>query len=393
MDNLRERCGPERIQVLIIGMLDSIHFARWLDQFANTEIDFLIVASKKYRKIHPNTISLLNSRLVASYQLANWSALKSISGYFDFLFFEFLSRLKFMPSRLKSLERILKKNNFQYLHALEIQGAGYLFDQVNINLRNNAKVIMTNWGSDIYYFMRFPVHERLIRSLLAKADFYSAECVRDYDLARKLGFTGTELPCIPNAGGFQIPPRDNGFVSPSLRNQIIIKGYGGEFGRSDIPISLIPIIASDYPQIQFHIYSATNDTIERLNTLPHELKSRIKVTTLRNRLTHDQMLYEFSKSRIYIGCSESDGISTSFIESLIQGAYPVQTNTSCANEWVARGSIASIVGLDSATILSEVRKALDDDHLVDMASEINFKVALEYLESEVVKKQALQFYK
>ena len=105
------------------------------------------------------------------------------------------------------------------------------------------------------------------------------------------------------------------------------------------------------------------------------------------------MLIEFSKSRIHIGCSKSDGISTAFLESLICGAYPVQTNTSCADEWVDRGALAAIVNLDSNEILNHVLNALKDDQLVDKAAEINYIVAKKYLDYEVVQKQALEFYK
>jgi hypothetical protein len=54
-------------------------------------------------------------------------------------------------------------------------------------------------------------------------------------------------------------------------------------------------------------------------------------------------MYEnFANSRIYIGASRSDGISTSFLEALVLGAYPIQTNTSCGNEWVEKGFHAQL---------------------------------------------------
>ena len=201
------------------------------------------------------------------------------------------------------------------------------------------------------------------------------------------------MPCIPNAGGFQIEPRDSNYLLPSSRNQILIKGYGGIFGRADLPIAIIPKIAQLYPQIRFHIYSATDDTLKLLETLPEGIKDKISVSTVQEKLTHNQMLMEFAKSRIYIGCSVSDGISTSFIEALIYGAYPIQTNTSCANEWVSKGVVASIVGLDSNLLLAEILKALEDNSLVNSASENNYKVALKHLCNEIVQMQALKFYK
>jgi hypothetical protein len=392
MGSPKENLASRRIQVLIIGMLDSVHLARWLVQFSDENIDFVIVASKKYRKLHPLTISLLNSTHLASYTLAQWTPLKSISGYLDFLHFELGSRFKFFGMRARSLTKIIENRNFHFIHALEIQGAGYLLNHLNTDLLKKQKLILTNWGSDIYFYIRFPAHESLIRSVLSKADFYSAECVRDYALAREYGFVGEELPCIPNAGGFEVESRDHNFVAPTQRKQILIKGYGGTFGRADLPISLIPIIAEKYPEISFHIYSVTDDTLEIIYSLSPEILSRVKISRLQNRLSHSEMLSEFSKSRIYIGCSESDGISTSFIESLIYGAYPIQTSTSCANEWVDRGVWASIIGLDSDDLLNEIQNALDDDKMVEAASVANFEVAREFLASDVVKSSALQFY-
>ena len=38
----------ERRKILIIGMFDSIHLARWLSQFENEKIDFVLFPSKKF---------------------------------------------------------------------------------------------------------------------------------------------------------------------------------------------------------------------------------------------------------------------------------------------------------------------------------------------------------
>jgi hypothetical protein len=75
------------------------------------------------------------------------------------------------------------------------------------------------------------------------------------------------------------------------------------------------------------------------------------------------------------------------------GAYPIQTNTSCANEWVNLGAVASIVGLNQNEILDQIYIALKDDNLVDTASELNYKIAKKYLEYKVVQKKALEYYK
>jgi glycosyltransferase involved in cell wall biosynthesis len=236
-------------------------------------------------------------------------------------------------------------------------------------------------------------HVDLIRKTLSLADFYSAECERDYALAQEFGFKGRNLPCIPNAGGFDLSKYRTNFIPASKRNQIIIKGYGGVFGRADIPIKLIEQIAFEFPKVDFFIYSLTKELESIISGFSQNLKQRVKVSQVRSRLKHDRIINEFMQSRIYVGCSESDGISTSFLESLITGAYPIQTSTSCASEWVSRGAICSIVPLDIDQVLQSIRQALQSNQLVDRASEENFKIAQRYLNDEVIKEEALKFYR
>jgi hypothetical protein len=382
----------KRIRVLVIGMLDSVHLARWLNQFIQEDIDFIIVSSKKYRNIHPLMQSLIKSKHKARYQLGSSPKVVLWAGYLDFLEIYLDKVYKLKNHRVRIVEKVLRSGEIDYIHAFEIQGAGYLLREIHPTLLLQPKVIITNWGSDIFYFSRFPDHTEKIRNVLTLADLYSAECFRDYELAAELGFSGINLPCIPNGGGFAIGARDETFIPPSNRNQILIKGYGGIFGRAKMVIELIPTIASLFPQVCFYIYSVTDDILPEIRKLPNNLKSRIFVSTLRNKLSHQEILHQFAHSRIYVGCSESDGISTSFIESLIYGAYPIQTDTSCANEWIQRGARGSIVALDSSTLLDEICRALSEDSLVDSVSASNFEIAKKFLSEEVVKELAIQFY-
>jgi len=392
MSHSDQNNGNPRKRVLVIGMLDSVHFARWLRQFENQEIDFFILASKKYKKMNPILASLNAKKARAKFNLIFFPRLFSISGYIDFLVFEFLARAFKMNLRSRFLIHFLRKFKLDFIHALEIQGAGYLLSSVSREIFLDSKVIVTNWGSDIYFYKDDPKHQILISRTLALADLYSAECVRDYLLARDLGFSGIDLPCIPNAGGFDFEGGKVLYPIPAERKQVLIKGYGNTFGRAQLVVELLPDLLQKYPHFDYHFYSVTDDIHDLLRELPNEIFARLKVTTVRNRLTHSQMISEFGKSRIYVGCSASDGISTSFLESLITGCYPIQTNTSCANEWLDRGALASIIPLDGKILMNEIERALLDDQLVNQAAIANFKVAQNHLSFSVIQRQSLKFY-
>jgi glycosyltransferase involved in cell wall biosynthesis len=383
----------KRKTVLVIGMADSIHVARWLKQFVNENIDFFLVPSRKFRNMNWELEALFQSKSIARYTFIAPLKVNFLQGYLDFLKHELLAKIFKRLTRSNNLIKLIRKYNFTYIHALELQGAGYLLNYVPSILLSESKIIVTNYGSDIYYFKNMTEHVDLISKTLSLADFYSAECERDYALAQEFGFKGQNLPCIPNAGGFDLSKYRTNFIPPSKRNQIIIKGYGGVFGRADIPIKLIEQIAFEFPKVDFFIYSLTKELESIISGLSPHLKQRVKVSQVRSRLKHNRIINEFMQSRIYVGCSESDGISTSFLESLITGAYPIQTSTSCASEWVSRGAICSIVPLDIDQVLQSIRQALQSNQLVDRASEENFKIAQRYLNDEVIKEEALKFYK
>jgi hypothetical protein len=382
-----------RRAVLVVGMFDSIHFARWLKQFESENIDFFVFPSRKYRYVNYELKTLLKSNSAAKFIPAAKIHSTIFSGILDFLCFELLSKIFSKLKRECCLQSVLLNKNYTHIHALEIQGAGYLLAKIPKALMHYSKVIVTNWGSDIYYFKKFPDHQRQIKVVLSLADYYSAECNRDYALARELGFSGVELPCIPNAGGFIVDKYRNGAIQPSQRYQVSIKGYGGEFGRADIPILLIPHLLIEFPNINFFIYSATKDIVRMVNRLPKNLKKRIRVSSVRNRLPHESLINELLNSRVYIGCSKSDGISTSFMEALITGAYPIQTNTSCASDWIARGAVGSIIPVSEIEMYNSIRQALHDNVLVNSAAELNLQVARNYLDYELIKKSALVFYR
>ena len=187
--------------VLIIGMLDSIHLTRWLSQFEDQSIMFTIYPSTKFRSVHPDLNRLVKSN--KNYRFTQKRFVK-LFGYKEYFFNIFLAGISKRFSSENRLARLIKKHNFDYIHALEIQGAGYLLLNSRFEKSNESqKIIVTNWGSDIFYFEKNMEDKNKIQKILSIADYYSAECHRDYELALKNGFMGKFLPVNPNAGGFK----------------------------------------------------------------------------------------------------------------------------------------------------------------------------------------------
>jgi len=369
-------------------MADSIHLARWLSQFNDSDIKFTVFPSKRFKYIHPKLIQLIKTNSKIEFGNRITRKFLRFSGYLDFLFFELIPK----DFRARHLKRLVERSKFDYLHALEIQGAGYISQIALKSIEHKPKFILTNWGSDIFYFQSIPDHLERIKSALKVADLYSAECKRDYLLAKLHGFSGQELPCIPNAGGFDQSEFSIPKVKTSQRTGIVVKTYGGRFGRGNLAIEAVARILPENPNITVFFYSVTKDLEDSVSKLKTSYPKRVDFSILSRPLTHEKLREIFLKSRIYIGCSISDGISTSFLEALAYGAYPIQTNTSCADEWLDKGAKASLVSLEPDEINAALETALNDNDLVDLAFSDNLNVVREELTAQKINEIANRFY-
>jgi glycosyltransferase involved in cell wall biosynthesis len=224
------------------------------------------------------------------------------------------------------------------------------------------------------------------------ADFYSAECIRDYELAREFGFAGTSLPLVPNSTTFSEEHFRLTMSSPKERHQIIMKCYGATFGYGNILLQIAHSILLPHEDLNIYAYSVTDELIQQAEKIRIVFGNRFKYTTLRAPVTHEKILDEFSRSRIYIGASKSDGISTSFLEALATGAFPIQTSTSCAGEWVNSGALAGIVQPSKLAIEEKLEECIKNYDLLEKAQAINFKLAEERLSYSRIAMITQNFY-
>jgi glycosyltransferase involved in cell wall biosynthesis len=107
-------------------------------------------------------------------------------------------------------------------------------------------------------------------------------------------------------------------------------------------------------------------------------------------MSHKQVLEMFAKSKIYVGLSESDGISTSMLEAMAMGAIPVQTSTACCDEWFSDSGVA-VHEITVPAVKDAIRQGLKLAE--DPANaEKNLETIKARASAEMVKKIALTFY-
>jgi hypothetical protein len=267
-----------REKILLIGMLDSVHLANWLERIQFIDRDIYLYPSRKYRKLHPKIMHMLREN--SSIKVIKFVPSKRITVYLEFLLDTTWFHWLHFFSRKNRLNRLLYKNQFSKIHAIEIQHAAYLLASALPCEMSFNNIIVTNWGSDIYYYSQFPEHAKKIRESLVMADFYSAECSRDYDLARNFGFTGIDLPLVPNSTTFSEEHFKQSFLSPSHRYQIIMKCYGSTFGHGEILLEIAHDVLLARSELSIYAYSVTEELIPRAENLRKMFTSVLLVSIL-----------------------------------------------------------------------------------------------------------------
>lgn len=293
-----------------------------------------------------------------------------------------------------TLARLIRKLKPDLIHSMEFQHCGYNVLAARRYIRHGfPSWLATNWGSDIFHFRQEAGHRAQIQRLLKQIDFYSCECQRDIGLARELGMTAKVLPVMPNSGGFELTAAAalRSEVPTSQRRTIMLKGYQHFAGRALTALAALERCADVVKDFEVVIFAPSPETIQRAEEL--RASTPIKNITVIPFAPHDEMLRMHARARVYLGVSVSDAISTSALEAMAMGAFPIQTNTSCIEEWFEHGKGGYLIPPDDIELIAErIRSALTDDQLVDQAATINWEVIESRLDERLMERQVWAFY-
>lgn len=381
-------------------MANSIHVVRWINQINQEGWEIHLFPSIDFGFIHPEMTG------VTVHHSIYWTRINKKKSDLSFrgvplpiadlvvLFKELINR--FIPNyRAAQLGRLIKRLKPDIMHSIEIQHAGYLtLEAMKIYRQKFPPWIVTNYGSDIYLFGRLQEHKQKISEILASCDYYSCECERDVVLAKNMGFRGKVLPVFSNTGGLDLKAlyrfKQNG--NTSNRRNITLKGYQGWAGRALVGLRALERCADILTGYKINIFVAAPEVLIAAELF--QKSTGIQVNIIPGDSPHYDILKIHGSSRISIGLSISDAISTSLLEAMAMGSFPIQSRTACADEWLVDGETGLLVHPDDPeTVEKAIRKALTDDELVNQASIINSKVIEERLDISILKNKTIEFYK
>ena len=356
-----------RRKILFVCFSYSIHAAHWISQVDRSEFEVHVFPSNLGNELHDDFSDISFWALPGRPTSYNGKGIRLRS------FPDDDAGVADRAELARYLAKVIASESYSFVHTMEFQHSAYtMLDALTLLQRPPPTWIATNYGADIMLFGKAPEHEQRIREVLARCDYYWSECARDVDLARRMGFAGKALPVLPNSGGIDVEKTAGlkGALEPSKRKVIAVKGYQHFAGRALTALEALGRCQGDLRDYAIVVYA----TFPEVRTAAERLKQThdLDVTCLPEWVQHEEILKLHASARISIAISIADGISTSLLEAMAMGSFPIQTSTACAGEWIENGRSGFVVAPDDVDgLVAAIRKALADDQLVDTAARVN----------------------
>lgn len=377
------------MRVLVIGFAASIHLARHLDLLAGTGWDVHVFDSSLTPEPHPD-LPAVTLHPAAPCDPPAGSAVEVATppaGAGDGF-----------AGRVAHLCDVLDDVRPHVVHSQEIQHAGTLTAAARRRRDGlGAPWLVTNWGSDVYWWGRLRHRAQTIRSVVGSCDWYGAECHRDVALARAFGLRGRVVGVWPVAGGIDIEhARTLQAPGPtSERRAIAVKSAVSVISRGDVALDALGRCADLLDGWELCGYQTSGEFEASARKLAAATGMRYTVlsgSAAADR-PHDEILAMHGRARVSLGLNRSDALSTSFLEAIAMGAFPVQGRASCGNELVVAGRDALFVPpSDVDAVTAALRRALTDDAFVDAAAARNARTVAAQLDRRLVRARVVDAY-
>lgn len=379
--------GP---RLLVVAVANSVHTGSYLRLLENTGWQIELFDAQHGGPPHPDIPAVRIHTAWAHEQKPEYEftvvppASGSTAGFTD---------------RAAELSGLIDEFEPDIIHSHEIQHAGALVDLARRHRGGAlpAPWLQTSWGSDVFMYSRHPNYVDRIRSVVTGADYFGAECHRDVALARALGFGGRAVGVWPVVGGIDIE-RVRGLSRPgpaSGRRTIAVKGVAGAIARGDRALAALELLGKRLEGFEVCTYQTTPELEPRFREAVErgggEYRCLSKATAAS--VPHDEILAMHGRSRVSLALNDSDGMSTSFMEAMAAGSFPVHSSTSCGYEVTPPGRGTLVVPpRDPEAVAAAVGRALEDDDLVDRAQVINRRASAEHFDRERVRARILDMY-
>lgn len=356
------------MKILLVSM-SSLHFFRWSEQLENSGHDvywFDILDGSPTEKL-----PWINKNNSWRLKYPNLKGRYFIKQKFPFLYKFLISHIE--NNADQAFEKALLDIKPDLVHSFVLYISCTPILQVMLKYKN-IPWVYSSWGSDLYYFKNKTKFLNDIKKVLPRVDYLFTDCHRDVDIAKKYGFEGCVLGVFPGGGGFDFKETDV-FIKPiSEREIILVKGYQGRSGKAISVLMALEKLSGKLkklPIVVFGVDKEVEDFIDKNNLIN---KLNLKLHSKSDFLPHIEIIKLMGKALIYIGNSNSDGMPNTLLESVVMGAFPIQSNPGGASAEIINHNENGLL-IDECEnielIVSLINIAISDKNLINHAFEYN----------------------
>lgn len=367
--------------------MTSIHAKRWIENFEHSDHDLYwydILGRGKFDILDTVTQILNTSKRKLPYIKGEYLLSKRAPRFYSSI------RHFLEVTENEALEKIIKEIKPDVIHSFEMQSCTYPIVKT-MNKFPDIKWIYSCWGSDLYFYQDFVDHKKKIEKALKRINYLHTDCLRDYYIAKKLGFTGRHLEVIPGGTGYKLEKLE-AFKQPlDQRKIILIKGYQNLFSRGINIVKAIQELRVEYTEYQVVVFGA--HPIVQNYVFNSDLNYKVYKS---HELLHEEVIELMGKSLVYIGNNISDGMANTLLEAIVMGAFPIQSNPGNVTAEIIDHGVNGFLIEDPENINSIrqlIVQALDNREMIMKASKINEKIASEKLEFSINQQKVLDIYK
>jgi len=378
---IEERSGTsvklDRNKILLVGMIDSPHFRKWLITM-QTELPKRIILVFPTDRPRFKQLKITEKNRVKS-SIKVFRLFSNVKLNFAFYYlFDILFGLNW---RAYFLAKFISKHKPAIIHFHEMQHGAYIFNLI-INYRkvpNNSHNIISTWGSDLTLYSWVDSHESQIRSSLSWANVLTAEKVLEIEDASRLGFSGEFKAPVFITIGEKLTINQNQ-KKPSTRNLILLKGHQSNTGRALNVLSVFEQIEKELRNFEVIVYSAAESVQIQVDHLRNRCGIDIKSI---ERIPNNEMKDLFQRARLSVSLSVSDGLPGVLVEAMAAGAFPIQSANSAGKDFIVNGVNGFLVDpWNIESIKDSIIAAITQSSLVDQASTLNIEILQEKYSSE-----------
>lgn len=290
----------------------------------------------------------------------------------------------------QQLENIIQEIKPDLVHSFEMQSCSYPILKT-MNKYPAIKWIYSCWGSDLFYFQNVKHHNLKIRKVLNRVNLLHTDCMRDFNLAKKLGFKGKHVGVIPGGSGFKLAELEKYKKPINDRTIILVKGYEHHFGRGLNIVKALNELKHEVLDYEIVVFGAHEILINHIKK--HHLPFKVFD---RNGLTHNELLELMGKSKIYIGNSISDGMPNTLLEGMVMNAFPIQSNPGNVTSEIIENKVNGLL-INNPEDIDEIKSIIKlaitfDDVFYEKAALINTTIANKRLDFKVNKQKIINLY-